>query len=141
VRLFEGAWTAPVVAAGEGDFDLVVSNPPYIASAEIDALAPEVSEHEPRRALDGGADGLDAVRAILAEAPDLMRPDGWLLVEIGADRQAGAKALADAEALLDRVQVFRDHAGRPRVLAARRRPDAPQASRASEGTDSAPGRV
>ena len=62
-------------AALAGRFDLVVSNPPYIASGDIAALPPEV-RHDPRRALDGGADGLDCYRAIAGQAPELLKPDG-----------------------------------------------------------------
>jgi release factor glutamine methyltransferase len=78
-------------AALEGPFDLVVSNPPYVASADIAGLAPEVRDHDPRRALDGGADGLAAYRTIAADAPRLLGPAGHLVVEIGAgqERQVG----------------------------------------------------
>ncbi len=73
-----------VAAALRGPFDLIVSNPPYIASADIATLAPEVRDFEPRRALDGGADGLDFYRAIAAAAPALLAPGGVLIVELGA---------------------------------------------------------
>ncbi len=63
-----------MAAALRGPFDVIVSNPPYIASAEIAALAPEVRDFDPRRALDGGADGLDFYRAIAAAAPALLAP-------------------------------------------------------------------
>lgn len=78
-----GDWTA----AGAGLFDLVVSNPPYIPSDDIDGLAPEVAQFDPRRALDGGADGLDAYRALVPLLPDLLVPNGVAAVEIG-DGQA-----------------------------------------------------
>ncbi|MBW3096466.1 peptide chain release factor N(5)-glutamine methyltransferase [Pseudohoeflea coraliihabitans] len=67
----------------EEQFDLIVSNPPYIASAEIGSLEPGVRLHDPLLALDGGADGLDAYRAIAAQASGRLRPDGVILVEIG----------------------------------------------------------
>ena len=66
-----------------GPFDLLVSNPPYIEADAIAGLMPEVSRFEPRLALDGGADGLAAYRAIAAEAPRLVTPDGRLLLEVG----------------------------------------------------------
>ncbi|HYZ20794.1 MAG TPA: peptide chain release factor N(5)-glutamine methyltransferase [Rhodopila sp.] len=75
-----GNWTDAVA----GCFDLVVSNPPYIAAPEIDRLMPEVAEHEPRGALDGGADGMDAYRTILARMPDILAPDGTAVLELGA---------------------------------------------------------
>lgn len=79
--------------AAQGAFDLVVSNPPYIASNEIATLAREVREHDPRRALDGGADGLDAYRAIAADVQRLLKPDGWLVVEIGVGQQRDVELL------------------------------------------------
>jgi release factor glutamine methyltransferase len=86
-------------AALGGPFDLVVSNPPYIASAEIAMLAPEVREHDPRGALNGGADGLSAYRAIAADAPRLLGATGHLVVEIGAGQEGTVTALLEAEGL------------------------------------------
>jgi release factor glutamine methyltransferase len=86
-------------AALAGPFDLVVSNPPYIASAEIAMLAPEVREHDPRGALDGGSDGLAAYRTIAAAAPRLLSPSGHLVVEIGAGQEGAVTALLEAEGL------------------------------------------
>lgn len=74
-----GRWTEGL----EGAFDLIVSNPPYIPSAECDHLEPEVALHDPRLALDGGCDGLDAYRAIFADAGRLLAPGGHVVVEIG----------------------------------------------------------
>lgn len=71
-------------AALEGPFDLIVSNPPYVASGDIAMLAREVREHDPRHALDGGADGLGAYRSIASDAPRLMKLGGCVVVEIGA---------------------------------------------------------
>ncbi|MCO5145617.1 MAG: peptide chain release factor N(5)-glutamine methyltransferase [Aquamicrobium sp.] len=77
----------------EGRFHLIVSNPPYIASSEIAMLAKEVREHDPRAALDGGADGLDAYRAIAAGAPAHLETDGVVAVEIGIGQEADVEAL------------------------------------------------
>jgi release factor glutamine methyltransferase len=108
---------------GEGldpPFDLVLSNPPYIATAEIEALEPEVAAHEPRLALDGGPDGLDAYRALTSDLLRLLAPDGVAVLEIGRgqeDRLAGwfgARGLA--------VSFRRDLAGVVRCLELRRRP-------------------
>jgi release factor glutamine methyltransferase len=74
---------------GEARFDLIVSNPPYIPSAEIKNLQPEVRDHDPRMALDGGLDGMDFYRALAASAGERLRPAGRLMLEIGAG-QAGA---------------------------------------------------
>jgi release factor glutamine methyltransferase len=86
-------------AALAGPFDLVVSNPPYIASAEIATLEPEVREHDPRRALDGGADGLAAFRAVAADAPRLLGVAGHLVLEIGAGQEQAVTSLLEAGGL------------------------------------------
>lgn len=80
VTLFEGSLFEPF--AGER-FDLIVSNPPYIPTADLATLQPEVRDYEPMGALDGGADGLDYCRTIIPAAPEHLTPGGWLLVEIG----------------------------------------------------------
>ncbi|MEA2952755.1 MAG: release factor glutamine methyltransferase [Alphaproteobacteria bacterium] len=105
-------------AALHGPFDLVVSNPPYIASGDIAGLAPEVREHDPRLALDGGADGLDTYRAI-ADIGRILTPDGTLVLELGAGQAAGVTALlADGGIVTERVKD--DLAGHPRALLAHR---------------------
>ncbi|QEN87972.1 peptide chain release factor N(5)-glutamine methyltransferase [Labrys sp. KNU-23] len=77
----------------EDEFDLIVSNPPYIPSADIGGLEREVREHDPRLALDGGTDGLDAYRAIAADAPRLLRPGGLLVFELGIDQEEAVATL------------------------------------------------
>ncbi len=114
-----GDWAAALA----GPFDLVVSNPPYVASAAIPGLAAEVRTHDPRAALDGGPDGLGAYHAILREAPRLLAPGGTLVLEIGYD-QAEAVAGLVAGAGLVAAPVVLDLAGRPRVVLARRGPRA-----------------
>ena len=104
---------------GEARYDLIVSNPPYIASAELDGLMPEVSRYEPRHALDGGADGLDVIRRLLAEAIAQLRPDGALLVEIGSEQGAAVAALFEQHGLA--AEVKRDLAGHDRVVRGTRR--------------------
>jgi release factor glutamine methyltransferase len=106
---------------GEEEFDLLASNPPYIPSSDISGLEPEVSRHEPRAALDGGGDGLDALRRIAAGAPRNLRPGGWLLLEFGVGQGEAVRALLAAAGAYDDVAVLDDYAGRPRVAAARRR--------------------
>lgn len=101
-----------------GRFDLVVSNPPYIATAEIATLSREVRDHDPRLALDGGPDGLSAYRAIAADAMRLLAPGGYLVLEIGQGQEHGvARLLANAE-LVPVGGPRRDLAGVARVLAA-----------------------
>ncbi|WP_170370599.1 peptide chain release factor N(5)-glutamine methyltransferase [Ruegeria arenilitoris] len=101
-----------------GHFDLIVSNPPYIALDEMDGLSPEVREHEPRLALTDEADGLDAYRRIAAGAPDHLVPGGRLLVEIGPTQAQAVSALFDAAGLAD-IRVVPDLDGRDRVVSAR----------------------
>ena len=108
--------------ATAGNFDLILSNPPYIAAREIASLADEVAAYDPRLALDGGPDGLEAYRGIAARAPHVLAEDGRLLVEIGpAQSEAVAEIFAAAGLRRDEAGGVRlDLAGRPRVLVARR---------------------
>lgn len=110
------------IASGvPGPFDLVVSNPPYIARDEIAALAPEVRDYDPRIALDGGEDGLVAYRAIAAEAQRLLAAGGRLFVELGAGQEAAVRALF-TNAGLTVGAARKDLAGISRVLGAGRSP-------------------
>jgi release factor glutamine methyltransferase len=106
--------------AVEGRFDLVVSNPPYIADAVIDGLEPEVREHDPRLALSGGADGLEAYRAILAALPDVLAPGGVLALEIGSDQAESIPALF-LKAGYEVEGPFADFGARPRAVIVRGR--------------------
>ncbi len=103
-----------------GEFDLILANPPYLAASEIAPLSKEVAEFDPRRALDGGRDGLDAYRRIAARAGQVLAPTGRILVEIGATRaEAVAGILRGAGLRLDEAQGIRpDLAGRPRSVMA-----------------------
>ena len=106
------------IAAGvPGPFDLIVSNPPYVVHGEIASLAPEVRDYDPALALDGGADGLDAYRAIAAQARGLLAPGGKLIVELGAGQEAAVRALF-TNAGLTAAAVLNDLAGIPRALTA-----------------------
>ena len=106
------------IASGvQGPFDLVVSNPPYIAHDEIASLAPEVREFDPMVALDGGDDGLAIYRSIAGEAKRLLAPGGRLYVELGAGREKAVRALF-TNAGLTVGAVRTDLAGIPRVLGA-----------------------
>jgi release factor glutamine methyltransferase len=102
-----------------GRYDLIVSNPPYIAAEEMAGLAPEVRDHEPRGALTDEGDGLAAYRAIAAGASRFLASGGRILVEIGPT-QGPAVSRLFAEAGLERVAVHPDLDGRDRVVAARR---------------------
>jgi release factor glutamine methyltransferase len=102
-----------------GQADVVVSNPPYIPSGVIPSLMPEI-QWEPRRALDGGPDGLTFHRAIIGGAPRRLRPGGFLLLEIGADQAAGVRRLVEEMGGFERPQILQDLGGRDRVVMARR---------------------
>jgi release factor glutamine methyltransferase len=106
-----------MAAALHGPFDVIVSNPPYIASDDIARLAPEVRMFDPRLALDGGTDGLDCYRALAASTPALLAPDGVIVVELGAG-QAKAVAGLFAGAGLAPNPPRSDLNGVPRALTA-----------------------
>jgi release factor glutamine methyltransferase len=109
--------------AVSGVFDLVVANPPYLSVADLAALSPEVRDHDPRGALDGGPDGLSAYRRIVPQLRKALRPGGFALFEVGPD-QAQAVLRLLAEAGLDAGEgqsLWRDLAGRPRVVGGRAR--------------------
>ncbi|HZZ35095.1 MAG TPA: peptide chain release factor N(5)-glutamine methyltransferase [Caulobacteraceae bacterium] len=113
VALLRSDWTAIL---GDESFDLVVSNPPYIATGEIASLAPEVRDHEPRLALDGGADGLDAFRALAPQILRVLRPGGVFAVEIGATQSQAVEELFRAAGAQE-VRTRKDLANRDRVVA------------------------
>jgi len=105
-------------AAVEGRFELIVSNPPYVSAAEMQALAPEVRAWEPAGALTPGGDGLAAYRAIIPRAPAHLRSGGWLAVEIGARQGAEVSALF-RQAGFEDVRTLPDLDGRDRVVMGR----------------------
>ena len=96
-------------------FDVITANPPYIESAEIEALSVEVREHEPRLALDGAADGLAFYRRLAAEGAAHLKPGGRLYLEIGMSQGAAVTSLLEAAAFSD-IQIIRDLAGRDRIV-------------------------
>jgi release factor glutamine methyltransferase len=118
VALLRGDWA---FGLEEASFDLVVSNPPYIASAVIETLEPEVRDHEPRVALEGGSDGLDAYRILAPEILRVLKPGGRFAVEIGYDQKAAVEALF-REAGAGEVETIRDLGDRDRVVAGVKKP-------------------
>ena len=110
--LSHGDWTRGVE---DESFDLVVSNPPYIASHVIAELEPEVRDHEPRLALEGGADGLDAYRVLAPEILRVLKPGGRFAVEIGYDQKQAVEALFRT-AGAEKIQTLRDLGDRDRVV-------------------------
>jgi release factor glutamine methyltransferase len=109
-------------AALAGSFDLMVSNPPYIRSAEIADLATEVRDHDPRRALDGGIDGLDAYRALIPQAARLLKPGGALVVEAGLGQSGDIGGLMTAAGLTLQQPAKADLAGIRRAVGSRKMP-------------------
>jgi release factor glutamine methyltransferase len=107
-----------MAAALGGRFDVIVANPPYIPTATIGALAPEVRDYDPRAALDGGVDGLDGYRAIAAAAPALLTPDGAVVVELGTGVADAVAALFSAAGLAP-AAARPDLSGKPRALLAK----------------------
>jgi len=99
----------------EMKFDIIVSNPPYIKKSVIDTLQPEVRDWEPREALDGGADGLDFIRAILKDAPAHLKPGGYVILEIADGQKDEVMKIAGASGLKTEG-VARDYAGVERVV-------------------------
>jgi release factor glutamine methyltransferase len=105
-----------------GPFDLIVSNPPYIATSDVACLAVEVRDHDPRKALDGGPDGLDAYRALIPQAASILAPGASLVVEAGQGQAARIEALMTAAGLKPQRAPMADLAGVPRAVGARKMP-------------------
>jgi release factor glutamine methyltransferase len=109
-----GDWASAI----DGQFDLVVANPPYIPDDVVATLAPEVRDHDPRAALAGGADGLDPYRTIVADLPRLLAPGGSAVFEVGVG-QADAVAALSTRAGLTVAAVRADHGGVARAVVLR----------------------
>jgi release factor glutamine methyltransferase len=112
IEFLQGSFFEPL--AGRR-FDLIVSNPPYITTADLAGLQPEVRDFEPNLALHGGADGLDAYRAIIAQAADHLQPGGWLWFEVGAGQATDVAALL-AQAGFNGIITASDPGGIERVV-------------------------
>lgn len=110
-RAVESDWFEKI----EGRFDIIVSNPPYITTAVVAGLAPEVRDYDPAAALDGGADGLDAYRRIAEGAAAHLEEGGILGLEIGFDQKASVSALFEA-AGFSCLEAAKDYGGQDRVL-------------------------
>jgi len=118
--------------AQKGSFDLVVCNPPYIPSGEIDGLQPEISRFEPRIAVDGGIDGLSFYRRLIPGAIAFLKPMGHLIVETGTDQAPSVQGMLIAWRYWD-IEVVKDYSGQDRVVSGvrpgRNAPQAPERSR------------
>jgi release factor glutamine methyltransferase len=120
ISFMQGDLLVPLQSLGLGAFDAIVSNPPYIPDDEWDAVPANVKHFEPQLALRAGPDGLALVRPLIEQGPALLKPCGWLLIEIAASTADAALALARAQRSLRDATILKDHEGLPRVLEARR---------------------
>ncbi len=113
VEFFLGSWFEPIYCLDR--FDIIVSNPPYIATEELQTLQPEVAGYEPVSALDGGPDGMDDLSRIIARAPEHLVKGGWLLLEMGCDQKDLVQKSIDETDAYENVQFLQDLAGLNRV--------------------------
>jgi release factor glutamine methyltransferase len=103
-----------------GCYDLIVSNPPYIPSGDIELLSPDIREYEPRLALDGGSDGLEVYRQWISHCVQLLAIGGALMLEIGHDQGPGVTELLFAAGNVTSIEVVRDYAHLDRVVICRK---------------------
>ena len=105
----------------DGIFDIIVSNPPYIAAEEYEKLPAGVKDYEPREALWAGKSGLEFYEKLIYQAADYLQKNGWLLLEIGAKQEAGVRKIMETAGFYDSIEMRKDYAGLPRVIKARRK--------------------
>jgi release factor glutamine methyltransferase len=103
----------------DAKFDLILSNPPYVASDEMAGLAADVRDHEPHLALDGGASGTEVIERLIPQAAERLKPGGWLLMEVGADNAARVEELVKANTAFEIAETLKDIANLPRVVQAK----------------------
>ena len=117
IEFMEGHLFEPL--ASELRADCIVSNPPYIPTREIEALAVGVSDHEPKLALDGGPTGLEVVQQLIRQARQHLKPTGYLILEIGAAQELEVCKLVETSGEYEVLPTIRDYSGHPRVISAR----------------------
>jgi release factor glutamine methyltransferase len=110
ITFYQGSWLQPL-AEIRGRIGGIVSNPPYIPTATIPTLQPEVADHEPQAALDGGEDGLDCIRHLTAIAPSYLQPGGILLFEMMAGQAPQVRELLQQQGSYRDIQIYSDLAG------------------------------
>ena len=120
ICFFSGDWCLPLKER-MFPFDMILSNPPYINTADICRLQPEIFMYEPHMALDGGADGLQCIRHIVGTAHAHLKPKGGLLLEIGHDQRVGVKNIIDAVGAYEEVVFKKDYSGYDRVVQMRKK--------------------
>jgi release factor glutamine methyltransferase len=104
-----------------GDIDLIVSNPPYVREADWNKLEPEINEHEPREALVGGKDGLCFYKRIIRDAPEWLRPEGFLILEVGETQAETIIKLIETEGYFENIEITKDLQKIDRTVSARRK--------------------
>jgi release factor glutamine methyltransferase len=121
IKLLQGDLFNPIVEGlDQAQFDLIVSNPPYVSDAEFEKLNKNVRDYEPRHALYGGTDGLDIYRRIISSVGDFLKPDGTLMLEIGYAQGQSVQSLLDATGLFGSIRIEKDLAKHDRVVIAQR---------------------
>ncbi len=120
IHFFVGSWLDSISSAGML-FDVIIANPPYIASADIETLAPEIRQFEPRNALDGGARGMNCLSEIFENAVDHLVTGGHLILEMGHDQRPAIEALADEIDAYDEMIIHKDYSGFDRVVQVRKK--------------------
>lgn len=122
IQFYQGSWWEPLDAL-KGQFCGMVANPPYIPSNLVQQLQPEVTNHEPHLALDGGTDGLDSIRQLIETSPDYLRPDGVWLIEMMAGQADTIAQMLHRQGSYYQIQIFSDLAGIDRFALAYRKAD------------------
>lgn len=120
IQFYQGSWWQPLTTL-RGKIAGMVSNPPYIPSSDLPGLQPEVAHHEPRLALDGGEDGLTAIRYLINTAPAYLQSQGLWLIEMMAGQAPQVETLLREQGSYDAIQIFKDLAGIERFALALRR--------------------
>lgn len=118
ITFMQGSLLAPLDARGPHALDLIVANPPYVASREMDGLPEEVRGYEPRLALHGGEGGLDYHRALIAQAPGYLRAGGMIALEIGAEQSAAVVRFMAERRAYGNVEIVKDYNGLDRIVSA-----------------------
>jgi release factor glutamine methyltransferase len=119
IHFYQGSWFSPLSHL-HGQLSGMVANPPYIPGSIIADLQPEVAQHEPHLALDGGVDGLDCIRELVATAPEYLRPGGIWLIESMAGQPAAIAQMLTAQGSYHNAQIYQDLAGIERFVLAYR---------------------
>lgn len=120
VGFFEGDLFKPLSSSNlYSRINLVLSNPPYVSGADMDKLAPEVKDYEPREALYGGEDGLDFIRSIINGSQEYLLPGGYLIMEIGYGQAQSIKDIALKTGFFEGIEVKKDYSGIERIFKAR----------------------